>query len=119
MNALLPQYSSGTPQRKKLKRLNYRIEEWHTYTPYDIFLNHSNYPTVCLLLKMSHWTNHCITVCGKWIFDSNFEVLFLLTQDCLNYTCRGDGTDEITFVSVLHAIREVPPKVVQRRINIK
>ena len=37
---------------KKLKRLNYRIEEWHTYTPYDILRDQYNYPTVCLLLYM-------------------------------------------------------------------
>ena len=71
-------------KEKNEKRLNYCIDEWHTYIPYDIFSNQSNYPTVCLLLYMWHRTNNCIIVCGKWIFDSNFEVPFTLTQDCLN-----------------------------------
>ena len=31
----------------------------------------------------------------------------------------GNDTDEITFVGVLHAIRAVPPVVVQKRLNIK
>ena len=74
---------------------------------------------MCLLLDTWHRTDNCITVCGKWIFDSNFEVAFPLTQDCLNYTCRGNDTDEIKFVGVLHAIRSVPPEVVQRRLNMK
>ena len=29
--------------RKKQKRLNYHIEEWHSFIPYDIFWNHSTY----------------------------------------------------------------------------
>ena len=61
--------------------------------PYDIFRNQSNYPTVFLLLDMWHWTNHCITVCSKLIFDSNFEVSFPLTQDFLNYTWCGNEND--------------------------
>ena len=74
---------------------------------------------MCLLLDTSHWTDNCITVFGKYIFDSNFEVTFPLTQDCLNYICRDNDTYEIGFVCVLHAIRAVPPKVVQRILNIK
>ena len=56
----------------KIKILNYFIEEWHTYTPYDIFWNHSTYPTVCVLLDTWHRTDHCITVCGKWMFGFKF-----------------------------------------------
>ena len=39
-------------------------------TTFDILQNHSNYPTVSLLLDTEHQTNHCFTVCGKWLFDS-------------------------------------------------
>ena len=74
---------------------------------------------MCLLLDTCHQTDHFITVCDKWIFDSDFEVAFPLTEDFLNYTCRGNDTDEIKFVGVLHAIRAVPPEVVQRRLNMK
>ena len=59
---------------KNGKRLNYRIEEWHTSTSYDIFRNQSTYPTVCLLLDTWHRTDHCIAVFGKCIFDSNLKV---------------------------------------------
>ena len=74
---------------------------------------------MCLVLDTWYRTNHCIKVCSKWIFDSNFEVDFPLTQDCLNYTCCGNDTDEIKFVGVLNVIRAVPPEVVQRRLNMK
>ena len=104
---------------KKAKELNYCIEEWHTSTPYDIFRNQYTYPTVCLLLGTWHRTNHCITVYGKWIFDSNFEVAFPQTQDCLNYTCRGNDNDEIECFGVLHSIIAVPPEFVQRILNMK
>ena len=74
---------------------------------------------MCLLLDTWHWNDHCITVCGKWIFDYNFDVLFPLTQYCLTYICRDKDTDEIKFLGVLHAVRELPTEVVQRILNIK
>ena len=85
---------------------------------YDILQSHSNYPTLCLLLDTAHRTNHCITVCVKWIFDSNLEFALPITKASLNYICSSNDTDEITFVGVLHAIRAVPPIVVQIKLNI-
>ena len=105
--------------KKNQKIINYRIEEWHTSTPYDIFRNHSTYTNVCLLLDTYHRSDHCNTVCGKWIFDSNLKVVLPLTQDYLNYTCCGNDTDEIKFFGVLYAIREVPPGFVHIRFNMK
>ena len=82
--------------------------------------NRSNYPTVCLLLDTAHQTDQCITVCGKWIFDSNLEFALPLTKDLLKYICSGNDTDENKFVGVLHAIfLAVPPEVVQRKLNMK
>ena len=68
---------------------------------------------MCLLPDTLHRTNNCVTVFGKWIFDSNFEVAFPPTQDCLNYICRGNDTDQIKFVGVLHAIISVPPDIIK------
>ena len=73
---------------------------------------------MCLLLDTAHRIDHCITVCGKWIFDSNFEFALPLTKASLNYICSGNDSDEIKFVGVLHAIRAVPPIVFQRNLNI-
>ena len=109
----------GHHKKKNEKRLNYRIGEWHTSTPYGIFRNISYYLTVCLLLDTPHRTNNCIIVFGKWIFDSNFEVAFPLTHDFLKYICRGNNTDEIIFAGVLHAIRAVPSEVVQIILNMR
>ena len=100
---------------KNQKRLNYRIEEWHTSTPYDLFRNWSTYPTVCLLLDMWHQTDHHIIVFSKLIFDSNLKVALPLTQDSLNYICCGNKTDDNKFIGVMHAIREVRPEAVNRR----
>ena len=52
-------------------------------------------------------------------FRFRFKVALPPTQYFLNYTCPGNDTDEIKFVGVLHAIRAVSPKVVQRRLNMK
>ena len=73
---------------------------------------------MCLLLDKANRTDHCITVCGKRIFDYNLEYALPLTKDSLNYICFGNDTDEITFVGILHAIRAVPPIVVQIKLNI-
>ena len=109
----------GQSREKKEQKIHYQIQEWNTYTTtFDILQNHSNYPTVCLLLDMAHRTDHYITVCGKWLFDSNLESALPLTKASLNYICSGNDTDEIKFVGVLHAIRAVPPIVVQKRLNI-
>ena len=73
---------------------------------------------MCLLLYTAHRTDNFITVCSKWIFDSNLESALPLTKASLNYICSGNDTDDITFVGVLHVIRAVPPIVVQRKLNI-
>ena len=73
---------------------------------------------MCLLPDTAHWTDHCITVCGKWVFDSNLGFALPLTKALLNYICYVNDTDEIKFVGVLRAIRAVPPILVQRKLNI-
>ena len=73
---------------------------------------------MCFLLDTTHQTDHCITVCGKWIFDSNLKFALPITKASLNYICLGNDTNEITFVGVLNAIRAVPTIVAQRKLNI-
>ena len=68
---------------------------------------------------MWHRNDNFITICGKWIFDSKLKVELKLTHDCLNYTCRGNDTDDNEFVGILHAIRAVPTEVFQRILNMK
>ena len=80
--------------------------------------NHSNYPTSCLLLDTVYRTDHCITVCGKWIFDFSLEFALPITKASLNYIYSGNDTDDITFVGLLNPIRAVPPIVAQRKLNI-
>ena len=45
----------GQSREKSEQIIHYWIQEWNTYTTtYDIFQNHSNYPTVYLLLDTAH-----------------------------------------------------------------
>ena len=81
---------------------------------YDILQNHSNYPTVCLLLDTAHRSDNCITIGGKWIFDYNLEFALPLTKASINFICSGNETDNIKFFGVLHAIGVIPPIVFQR-----
>ena len=68
---------------------------------------------------MWHRLDHCIVVCGKWIFDSNLKVELPLTQVCLICISCDNDTDENKFIDVLHAIIAVPSEVFQRRLNMK
>ena len=70
-------------------------------------------------LDTCHWTDHFITVCGKWISDSNLKVVLPLTQVFLNSICCGNDTDENKFIGILHEIITVPHEVFQWRSNIK
>ena len=107
-------------QRKNEIKIHHHIQEWNRFTTtYDILQNQSNYPTVCFLLDTAHRADYCITVFGKWIFDSNSKLALPLTCAWLNYICSGNDTDEIIFVGVLHAIRAVPPEGFQKRLNTK
>ena len=58
-------------------------------------------------------TYHCITVCGKWIFDSNLKFALPLTKASINFIFSGKDTYDITFFGVMNAIGAVPPIVVQ------
>ena len=99
--------------------MHYQIQEWKgKKTTFDILQKHTNYTNVCLVLDMEHRANHCITVCGKLIFDSNLESALPLTKASLNYIFSGNDTDEITFVGVLHEIRAVPPIIFQIKLKI-
>ena len=69
---------------------------------------------MCLLLNTAHQADHCIAVCGKWIFDSNLKLALPLTRAWLNYICSGNDNDKIEFIAVLHAIRAVPPEGVKK-----
>ena len=70
----------GQQREKNEIRIHYHIQEGNTFTTYDILHNQSNYPTVCLLLDTAHRTDHCIKVCGKWIFDSNLKFALPITS---------------------------------------
>ena len=48
---------------------------------------------MCLLLGTSHQKDNSITVCGKWIFDSNLDFALRLTKALLNYIFSGNNTD--------------------------
>ena len=108
----------GKNREKKNKKNMIKFRNRKKTATIDILQNQYKYPTVCLLLDMAHRTNHCITVCGKWIFDYNLESALPLTEALLNYICSGNDTDEITFVGVLYAIRAAPPTVFQRKLKI-
>ena len=85
----------GHVREKNEIRIHYRIQEWHTFTIYDILHNRYNYKTVCFLIDTAHQADNCITIFGKWIFDSNLKLVLPLTRAWLNCICSGNDTDKI------------------------
>ena len=70
---------------------------------WDIFKNEENSLMVALLRGSDYTEDHCVTIWGKWIFDSNFSNALPLTQASLNLCCSADDTHD-KFVSVVQAL---------------
>ena len=58
---------------------------------YDPLLGISSYPTLMQLKDFIGWIHHCVTVVGKWIFDSNLPFVLPLTNENLEYFCINDN----------------------------
>ena len=60
-------------------KLSYRVfkEEYGYYTLLGIY----PYPAVIQLKEFLRGIHHCVTVVGRWIFDSNFPFVLPITQE--------------------------------------
>ena len=67
----------------------YMSRWWPRMYPTDIvpLVDISQYPTLIQLKYFLGRIHHCVTVVGKFIFDSNFCFALLLTKDNLDYCC--------------------------------
>ena len=54
---------------------------------YDPLIEISPFPGLIHLKNYLGGINHCVTVVGKCIFDSNFTLPFPITRDDLDYCC--------------------------------
>jgi hypothetical protein len=99
------------------QRIKYTVKRWKLSDGFDIFHNISEYPTVCRLIDKKGGTNHCVTVCGDWVFDSNFEKCFPLSTKWMHFICNPEANDEDGFSGVMDAIRAIPPKIIQLKMN--
>jgi hypothetical protein len=81
---------------------------------YNILEDESNVPVLCRIQDSSGSTDHCISVLGDWMFDSNFSHSLPRTLKWLNYICSGGaGNSEnktATYSCVYEAV-QVTPKV--------
>ena len=58
---------------------------------YDPLLETSPYQTLIQLEYFLRGIHHCVTVVGKWVFDSNSPFALTLTKDNLDYCCINDN----------------------------
>jgi len=77
---------------KKLKASNW-----------NMFENDNNHLVVVLLQGSDNTEDHCVTICGKWIFDSNLKNAIPLSKESLDLCCSSDG-DPVSFVKVVKAL---------------
>ena len=80
----------GKPQCK----LSYKLlkEEYG----YDTLVEIYPYPTLVQLKYFLGGIHHCVTVGGKWIFDSNFPFEITLTKENLYYCFINDNETTVT-----------------------
>ena len=85
--------------RKKVKpqyKLLYKVfKEQYVY---DLLLDISLFLTLIHLKEFLGGIQHCVTVVGKYIFDSNIPSVLPLTCDQRNYCCNsGNETKVMNF----------------------
>ena len=69
---------------------------------FNILANKENDLVIASLKGDDGKEDHCVTVFGKWVFDSNFEKALPLTQESLDYCCSSDESP-CKFVGVVEA----------------
>ena len=68
--------------------------------------------------------DHCVTLCGKWLFDSNFEYALPLCQEALDLCCSTDDMEAkfekvvdarvCNYLNVTEKLAEVAKKVSEK-----
>ena len=78
--------------REKVKprsKISYKLlKEEYGYYP---FIDTYPYPTLIHLKESLGRIHHCVTVVGKWIFDSNFTFSLPINKENLDYCCINEN----------------------------
>ena len=67
---------------------------------FDIFQSNDQDLLVVSLKGSDRKEDNCITIYGKWVFDSNFEYAMPLTKETLDLCCSSDEQPD-TFVDIV------------------
>ena len=76
---------------------------------YDILTDISEHVTLVQLMDYLGDVNHDISVFGYWIFDPNYEKLFVLNRESLDIICaRSVGEEQVdVFETVFTTVRYI------------
>ena len=101
------------------------VEKHNTFQPFTKFLIQKNKSMFYQKLKKAKWNilengekdlvivsikssdgkeDHCVTLFGKWIFDSNFTKALPLCKEALDLCCSSDAVKDM-FDSVVEALK--------------
>ena len=83
--------------KKHTKPLNFKILKVNDW---NILKNEENNLIVVLLQGSDGKEDHCVTILGKWIFDSNLKNAIPLTKESLDLCCSSDDSND-HFVKVV------------------
>jgi len=86
--------------KKHTKPLNFKILKVNDW---NIIKNEENNLIVVLLRGSDGKEDHCVTILGKWIFDSNLKNAIPLTKESLDLCCSSDDSND-HFVKVVQAL---------------
>jgi hypothetical protein len=76
-----------------------------SYNNFDILLDRSIWPTLCMLKGSETGVYHAVTVVENYIFDSNNPTAIHLTKENLDNLCKAEYDSSITFIKVQQAYR--------------
>jgi len=88
-------FMRGMKRSIQFKKLD--LNQWN-------ILNNADNDVVVVLLRGSDLSeDHCVTLFGKWIFDSNLPKALSLSKENLDICCSSDG-DPVLFQKVMKAL---------------
>ena len=105
---------------KNQQSIRYHLAQWKENNHFLFLDEISPYPILVVLTTQSMNQSHCVTLWGRWIFDSNYEHAFPLEVEWLEFVSSMIDESAIcnnAYLYVKHAIWFFPPPAVEARMN--
>ena len=113
-------FMSDRRHSKGQQRLKYHFVQWKKEEHFLLLEEISPYPTLVIHTTTSMNESHCVTFCGRWIFDSNYDHALPLESQWLDFVCsmvNDSAFGNNMYSLVKHAIWFIPPPAVDEKMK--